>query len=184
MYIYIYICSPNQRSLRGPGGVGRGLDSVSRARKWPLRSLVDSRGLPWSPVVSRGLPWSPVVSRGLPWSPVVCYATMIITDHNHPTTKTQVDPRETRDRRESVDDQVVLFIVLFIDHAAVPPPFSVAFLRAGENRAYRNTHARAHTHTHNTPRHSPDTGNPATSHQPAATNKIEARPDYTRRYHD
>ena len=54
MKLYTFT-SPNKLSFRGPGGVGRGLDSVGRPKSvrgnWPL----------WSPVVSRGLPWSPVV---------------------------------------------------------------------------------------------------------------------------
>ena len=67
--------SPNKRSFRGLGGVGRGLDSVTAPKsvrgKWPL--------------------WSPVVSRGLLGSPVVGYAT-IITTHHHPTTTNHHPP--------------------------------------------------------------------------------------------
>ena len=49
--------SSNRRSFRGPGGVGRGLDSVQRAQicAWELAYRV-SRGLLWPPVVFRGLP--------------------------------------------------------------------------------------------------------------------------------
>ena len=53
--------SPNKRGFRGPGGVGRGQDSLTRPnsvrRNWPLLSPVVSRGPPWA---SRGLPWPPV----------------------------------------------------------------------------------------------------------------------------
>ena len=50
--------SPNKCSFRSPGGVGGGLDCVTRPRSvrgnWPL----------WPP---GGLPWPPEASRGLMW---------------------------------------------------------------------------------------------------------------------
>ena len=51
----------NKRSFRGPGGVVRGLDSVSRIKSvrgnWPLWP---PGSLPWPPGV---LSWPPVASR-------------------------------------------------------------------------------------------------------------------------
>ena len=84
MYIYKYLyISPNKRSFRGPGGVGRGLDSLrgpkSVHRNWPLWSpawppdYFSVGGSPescapptlpaWSPAWSPWPSWSP-------WSPV------------------------------------------------------------------------------------------------------------------
>ena len=61
---YIYDSfAPTKRSFRGPGGVARGLDSVSWAQISGLCCLQGgSRGLPWHPVAPRGLPWYPLVS--------------------------------------------------------------------------------------------------------------------------
>ena len=53
----MHMYSPNMRSFRGPGGVGRGLDSLPRQE-------ISAREL--ASVVSRGLPLSPVISCGLP----------------------------------------------------------------------------------------------------------------------
>ena len=53
-YMILLSNSPNQRSFRGPGGAGRGLDFGAGPKSvrgdWPL----------WSPVVFRGLQGPPV----------------------------------------------------------------------------------------------------------------------------
>lgn len=69
--IVISIYSPNKRSFRRPGGVGRGLHSVSQTKIWE-RELASgaSRCLPLPAVASRCLPLPLVAFRCLLLHPV------------------------------------------------------------------------------------------------------------------